>query len=50
MGRRMRKRNRLILFAAEGQNVTETLYLKDLVNDTDGFSLSKRPMETKQIL
>ena len=41
MTRRIRKRNRLVLFSAEGRNVTETLYLKDLIKDKEGFTLRK---------
>ena len=36
-----RKQNKLILFAAEGHNATETIYLKDLINDTKGLTLRK---------
>ena len=38
---RIRRRNRLIIFAAEGHNKTETIYLKELVNDQGGFKLRK---------
>ena len=37
---RSRRLNRLILFAAEGHNKTETIYLKELVNDMDRFIAS----------
>ena len=36
-----RTRNKLILFAAEGHNATETLYLKDLIKDLAGVVLRK---------
>ncbi len=39
--RKERKRNKLVLFAAEGHNATETLYLRDLISDTDGLTLKK---------
>ena len=39
--RKERKRNKLVLFAAEGHNATETLYLRDLISDTDGLTLRK---------
>ena len=39
MARKIRKRNRIMLFAAEGHNETEKLYLRDLINDTKGFVL-----------
>ncbi len=39
--RKMRRRNRLMLFAAEGNNETEKLYLRDLVIDTNGLSIKK---------
>lgn len=38
---RSRRLNRLILFAAEGHNKTETIYLKELVHDLGGFTLHK---------
>ena len=41
MQRRKRNRNRLMLFAAEGRNKTERLYLSDLINDTDGLTIRK---------
>ena len=41
MQRRKRNRNRLVLFAAEGRNKTERLYLSDLINDTDGLTIRK---------
>ena len=41
MARKIRKRNRIMLFAAEGHNETEKLYLRDLINDTKGFVLKK---------
>ena len=36
-----RKQNKLILFAAEGHNATETLYLKDLIKNLNGVVLRK---------
>ena len=41
MARKIRKRNRIMLFAAEGHNETEKLYLRDLINDTKGFVFKK---------
>lgn len=36
-----RTRNKLILFAAEGHNATETLYLRDLIKNINGVVLRK---------
>ena len=36
-----RKRNHLVIFVAEGRNETEKLYLRDLIQDNDGFTLKK---------
>ena len=36
-----RKKNRIVLFAAEGHNETEKLYLRDLIDDRNGFVLRK---------
>ena len=40
-GKHTRKRNKIILFAAEGRNETETLYLKRLIEDFDGLVLKR---------
>ena len=39
--RHCRRRNRLVLFAAEGHNRTETYYLKDFVRDVGGMKLHR---------
>lgn len=39
--KRTRTQNKLILFAAEGHNATETLYLRDLINNLNGVMLRK---------
>lgn len=39
--KRTRTQNKLILFAAEGHNATETLYLRDLINNLNGVVLRK---------
>lgn len=36
-----RTQNKLILFAAEGHNATETLYLRDLIKNINGVVLRK---------